>query len=470
MQGFVVKALFVALVVGAAALPQEIDQDVIELIDDSPEEEVSLGDMDMEMEMSEDDMAMDQRNSFARYTKLHRKKYESKEEYEQRFGIWRDNLDFVRKWNADKSNSFKVGMNVMADLSDAEFAHDFLNPKMHEEFLASETFAAAEEERRKRRKMKALQGERKLGEAEESDEDAELGGTTQGYGYGDGYDIRWHKNTGKQAKDMDWVPKKAITSVDNQGKCFACYAFAACGAIEAAKFINTGQMVKLSAQQILDCSREEFRNHGCTGGTMVKSYKYINTYGLMKNSDYGYNSVLNSKPACKTQHGICKYKKDKVVQSILGYVNVREGDEHDLKNAVAQRPVSVAIDAHHRAFKLYRSGVFSLDSCTTHLTHGVLMVGYGEQDGKEYWKIKNSWGAQWGDGGFGHVVRGKNMCSIADWSNYPIIDDADSKIVSAVKTLKELGDSSSAEEQEEEEEEEYQKLSLRSSADTAPGV
>lgn len=67
--------------------------------------------------------------------------------------------------------------------------------------------------------MKALQGERKLGEAEESDEDAELGGTTQGYGYGDGYDIRWHKNTGKQAKDMDWVPKKAITSVDNQGKC-----------------------------------------------------------------------------------------------------------------------------------------------------------------------------------------------------------------------------------------------------------
>ena len=101
------QALYVALVVGAAAMPQEIDQDVIELIgasaplmcahcghprllrpDDSPEEDVSLGDMDMEMEMSEDDMAMDQRNSFARYTKLHRKKYESKEEYEQRFGIW----------------------------------------------------------------------------------------------------------------------------------------------------------------------------------------------------------------------------------------------------------------------------------------------------------------------------------------------------------------------------------------------
>ena len=234
--------------------------------------------------------------------------------------------------------------------------------------------------------------------------------------------------------------KAATTEVNNQAKCFACYAFATAGAIEGAKFLQTGKLKKLSAQQIVDCSsNNEFGNHGCKGGTMVKSYKYVHKYGLMKWEDYGYDSVPNSKPECKVTASKCKYDAKKVQQRILGYVNIREGNEKDLENAVGQRPVSVAIDAHHRAFKLYRSGIFSLSSCTTHLTHGVLMVGYGTApDGTKFWKIKNSWGKTWGNDGYGTIVRGKDMCSIADWSNYPIIDSSDK--VSAVANLAELAE------------------------------
>ena len=88
----------------------------------------------------------------------------------------------------------------------------------------------------------------------------------------------------------------------------------------------------------------------------------------------------------------CKFHKQQVQQRIAGYVNIREGNEEDIKNAVGMRPVSAAIDAHHRPFKLYRSGVFSLGSCTSHLTHGLLIVGYGkDSSGKKYWKVKNSW-------------------------------------------------------------------------------
>lgn len=101
------------------------------------------------------------------------------------------------------------------------------------------------------------------------------------------------------------------------------------------------------------------------------------------------------------------------MQHIRGYVNIRKGSEKDLLNAVGMRPVAAAIDAHHRPFKLYRSGVFSLDACTTHLTHGLLVVGYGKESGKKYWKVKNSWGTSWGDNGFGKVVRDQNMCAIA---------------------------------------------------------
>jgi len=256
------------------------------------------------------------------------------------------------------------------------------------------------------------------------------------------YDIRWHKNTHQQPDKQDWTKKGAVSEVNNQAKCFACYAFAACGAIEGAVKLQTGKMQKLSAQQIVDCSTPSsgFMNHGCKGGTMVKPYKYIIKNGLMKWEDYGYRTQLNSEPECKLSYAPCKFKKHKVVQTIKGYVNIRKGSEHDLKNAVGMRPVSAAIDAHHRAFKLYRSGVFSLASCTTHLTHGLLVVGYGEKEGRKYWKVKNSWGTTWGQHGFGEVIRDKNMCAIGNWANYPIIPHDKQVRRATVRSLSDLGD------------------------------
>jgi len=358
---------------------------------------------------------MDEEAAFDKFAQ--HKNYHSKEEYAKRFAVYKENVAFVRKWNAE-GHSFQVGINEMADLTDDEFAREYLNPTIHNEYVKSESFLAAEE-------AKAALTQKKQGSRAEV-----LADVTEDW------DIRWHKNTGQQLDEVDWHAKGAVTAVNNQAKCFACYAFAACGAIESATFITTGKMKKLSAQQIVDCSRQKYKNHGCKGGTMVKSYKYIVDNGVMQAVDYGYDRKLNSMLSCKTTHSTCNFKTEQVQQKIAGYVNVRAGDEVDLKNAVSMRPVSVAIDAHHRAFKLYRSGVFSLSSCTTHLTHGVLMVGYGTEKGTDYWLIKNSWGTQWGQQGFGKVIRGKNMCSIADWSNYPILSASDD--VSAVRSVSEL--------------------------------
>lgn len=112
------------------------------------------------------------------------------------------------------------------------------------------------------------------------------------------------------------------------------------------------------------------------------------------------------------------------VVSIDGHEDVPANDEDSLMKAVANQPVSVAIDAGSSDFQLYSEGVFT-GKCGTELNHGVAVVGYDtSDDGTKYWIVKNSWGADWGEKGYIRMQRGisdKNgLCGIAMEASYPV--------------------------------------------------
>lgn len=170
--------------------------------------------------------------------------------------------------------------------------------------------------------------------------------------------------------------------------------------------ITTGDLVSLSEQQVLDCSAG---SNGCNGGFMDKAFQYIISNGGLTTEDtYSYTAA----------QGTCQQSVQPAV-TISGYQDVPTNDEDALAAAVANQPVSVAVDAHN--FQFYKSGVMTGDSCGTSLNHAVTAVGYGTaEDGSQYWLLKNQWGQNWGEGGYMRLERGTGACGVAQQASYPV--------------------------------------------------
>lgn len=87
-------------------------------------------------------------------------------------------------------------------------------------------------------------------------------------------------------------------------------------------------------------------------------------------------------------------------------------DEKTIAATLATKgPLSAAVNAAH--FQTYMGGVMDPWLCNaSKLDHGITLVGYGTEDGKDYWLIKNSWGPGWGEKGYCKLIRGKGKCGI----------------------------------------------------------
>jgi len=300
------------------------------------------------------------RDAFTAWMKEHNKMYAA-DEFLSRYDIFRENMDYVRDWNAQGSSTV-LGLNIMADISNAEYRNIFLGTRIDASAVIAEVFVP----------------------------------------------------TGPLASTIDWRTKNAVTPIKDQGQCGSCWSFSATGSAEAVHFLDTGKLVSLSEQNLMDCSGS-YGNQGCNGGLMNSAFQYIiANKGIDTEASYPY----------QTKQGTCRFTTANIGATLTGFKNVAAKSESALLAALNTQPVSVAIDASQNSFQLYKSGVYYETKCSSsNLDHGVLAIGYGTDDatGSDYWLVKNSWGTSWGMSGFINMARNKNNnCGIATQASYPL--------------------------------------------------
>jgi len=278
---------------------------------------------------------------FNKFMSQYGKTYATATEKETRFEIFSVNYARIVKSNLENKH-FTLGVNQFADLTDDEFARLYLK-KINENFSTERDFEA-------------------------------------------------HLTTAGETIDYE----DKLTDAKDQGNCGSCWSFGALGSIEGAYSIKHGKKIRFAEQQLVDCSIP-YDNHGCNGGEYRFAWAYIkNTSepGIILEEEYPYRAFDQK----------CQLKSTAKGYHILDFKLLPPASPDMIMEVLKSQPLSVSIQANCYFFRFYKGGVVTKD-CGEELDHDVTLVGAGEQDGVPYWKIRNSWGKNWGLNGHILVAR-----------------------------------------------------------------
>ena len=299
--------------------------------------------------------------AFAKWCSTHNKMYTSPSEKSYRMAVFTRNFYKVAELN--KKNTHTSALNKFADLTEEEFVAKYTGLKVPKNLKRS--------------------------------------------------DIK-HVPSANGPDSVDWRTQGVVNPVKDQGQCRSGWAFSATSAIEAAWKLSGRPLLDLAEQQLVDCGYDT-GNYGCNGGWIDWAFQsIIKNGGLDLTYDYPYTA----------QEGSCKFNKAKISATISKYTDVTKNCKF-LVSAIAQQPVSVSIYANSD-FMLYSSGVFNSATCTANINHAVTAVGYGNDSasGLDFYLVRNSWGASWGEAGYIRMIRDENptgICSICTIASYPVL-------------------------------------------------
>ncbi len=312
----------------------------------------------------------DEWQQFSNFIDRFERKYDSIDEFENRFQIFRTNLRNIVIHNSDHAQNFTMGINQFTDLTPEEFKSQYVSGYKPLQSFGCETFSSS--------------------------------------------DSNTHSS-------VDWTKNGVVNSVRDQGQCGSCWAFATTANAESVWAISKGELLDLSEEFLVDCaSGVGYFNLGCNGGQPDSAFKYMINNGQCTETSYPYTSgVTRTAGSCQ--------KCTSADVSFSGCYDVKQNDQVSLKAAVSQQPVVIAIEADTRYFQSYSSGILTdAIQCGTTLDHAVEIVGYGTENGIDYWKVRNSWSSTWGEQGYVRIQKSSStndigVCGIAAQPSYIVV-------------------------------------------------
>ena len=292
------------------------------------------------------------------------RKYATAEEEARRLKIFEQNMAEAQRLMALNPHA-TFGVNEFADLSPAEFK------SRHN---AEKFYAAAQKQRAKLEKLVL---------------DPKLGA----------------------GQAIDWRTKGAVTGVKNQGDCGSCWAFSTTGGIEGQWFLAGNTLTTLSEQELVSCDTIDA---ACNGGLMDNAFTWLlqaHNGSIVTEASYPYASGTGQVPACNMQNRV-------VGAQISSYKDIADSETTMASFVFASGPLSIAVYA--QTWQTYTSGIMT--NCpSSQIDHGVLIVGFDDNNNPPYWIIKNSWGTSWGEKGYIRVQKGTGQCSIGSYQTTAIV-------------------------------------------------
>ncbi|KAG2485898.1 hypothetical protein HYH03_015343 [Edaphochlamys debaryana] len=228
---------------------------------------------------------------------------------------------------------------------------------------------------------------------------------------------------------VNWVARGRVAPIANQGQCGDCWAFAATAVVESMQAIAAAtNATSLSPQQVLDCTPPRFKGNGTSsadgcGGASELWAGLVFPYARLGLATAQQQPYGGAQGACSDGVGLAV--------NLTGVGAVAGGSEAALMAALNAGPIVVSVAASSAAFQYYGGGVFddfaACAACrdpsgaptTCVVDHAVALVGYDSAEG--YWILRNSWGPDWGIGGYMLLAMGTRighstgMCRILEY-------------------------------------------------------
>ncbi|VDO79346.1 unnamed protein product [Haemonchus placei] len=234
--------------------------------------------------------------------------------------------------------------------------------------------------------------------------------------------------------------------IRDQANCGSCWALSTAAAISDRICIATEAkiQVNISATDFITCCRPKC-GYGCDGGLPIRAWEFFVYDGVVSGGEYLSKGVCRPYPLHPCgHHGNNTYYGECPEEALTppckkkcqrGYRKLYRMDKRYGKEAYIVKPSVKAIQSEilkngpvvatfeaFQDFSLYKSGIYRHTAGGSQGLHAVKMIGWGTENGTDYWIIANSWNNDWGENGYFRMIRGINDCGIEDTITAGLVD------------------------------------------------